>query len=81
MPDTALAPAAAAPAPERQSFKLDDVMLARDVGATLWHDQKITEREQLQRDREEEGSACAMRTQAASRETGMGTFHNRFSGR
>lgn len=54
MTDTALAPAAAAPAPERQSSKLDDVMLAMDVVDTLRHDQKITERELAESDREED---------------------------
>ncbi len=52
MTDTALAPAA--PAPEKPSAKLDDVMLAMDVVDTLRHDRMITERELAESDREED---------------------------
>ncbi len=52
MTDTAVAAPVAAPVVEQQSSKLDDIMLAMDVVDTLRHDQKITERELAEGDRE-----------------------------
>ncbi|MFN3961314.1 MAG: DUF6384 family protein, partial [Parvularculaceae bacterium] len=52
MTDTAVASPVAAPVVEQQSSKLDDIMLAMDVVDTLRHDQKITERELAEGDRE-----------------------------
>ncbi|MDP3545150.1 MAG: DUF6384 family protein, partial [Phreatobacter sp.] len=52
MTDTAVASPVAAPVAEQQSAKLDDIMLAMDVVDTLRHDQKITERELAEGDRE-----------------------------
>jgi len=52
MTDTAVASPVAAPVAEQQSSKLDDIMLAMDVVDTLRHDQKITERELAEGDRE-----------------------------
>jgi hypothetical protein len=54
MTDTAVAAPPAAPQAEKQSAKLDDIMLAMDVVDTLRHDQKITERELAEGDREED---------------------------
>lgn len=54
MTDTAVASPVAAPVVEQQSSKLDDIMLAMDVVDTLRHDQKITERELAEGDREED---------------------------
>jgi len=52
MTDTAVASPVAPPVVEQQSSKLDDIMLAMDVVDTLRHDQKITERELAEGDRE-----------------------------
>jgi hypothetical protein len=54
MTDTAVAAPPAAPEAEKQSAKLDDIMLAMDVVDTLRHDQKITDRELAEGDREED---------------------------
>lgn len=54
MTDTAVATAPADPAAEKQSAKLDDIMLAMDVVDTLRHDQKVTDRELAEGDREED---------------------------
>lgn len=52
MTDTAVAPAA--PAAERPPAQLDDIMLAMDVVDTLRHDQKVTDRELAEADREDD---------------------------
>ncbi|MBL8571639.1 MAG: hypothetical protein JNK84_21400 [Phreatobacter sp.] len=54
MTDTAVATASAAPAADKPPAQLDDIMLAMDVVDTLRHDQKITERELAEGDREED---------------------------
>lgn len=55
MTETAVATTApAAPPAERPPDKLDDIMLAMDVVDTLRHDQKLTERELAEADREED---------------------------
>lgn len=54
MTDTSVAAPPATLPVEKQSAKLDDIMLAMDVVDTLRHDQKITERELAEGDRAED---------------------------
>lgn len=55
MSDTAVATTApAAPPAERPPAQLDDIMLAMDVVDTLRHDQKVTDRELAEADREDD---------------------------